>query len=164
MTERISIAGQEKLTDAERSDAAARAVKACTMCSADLWPDLAAHLNVPGAAVSIGMILKDKPESEWAEILTDTHQATSRLLRLFQGSQPMPTWTEEWARKMQLFHREQRMELEARLARGEVVAYQDYDSIITAVLTSPNDNPDCKGGKPPDAYSFKKTYLTPRSR
>jgi hypothetical protein len=84
MTERISIAGQGQLSDAERSEAVERAVRACTMCSADLWPDLAAHLKVPGAAVSIGMILKDKPESEWAKILTDTHQATARLLRLFQ--------------------------------------------------------------------------------
>lgn len=84
MTDRIAIPGQGQLTDAERSAAVERAVRACSMCSADLWPDLAEHLKVPGAAVGIGMILKDKPEDQWAKILTDTHQTTTRLLRLFQ--------------------------------------------------------------------------------
>lgn len=84
MTEKISIPGQESLSDAERSEAATLGVRACSMCPPNLWPELIEHLKVPGAAVSIGLILKDKPEVEWSAILTETLRATELLRRLFQ--------------------------------------------------------------------------------
>lgn len=66
-----------QLTEIEKKEAVDRAVRACAMCSSDLWQDLAAHLSVPGAAITMGQILGEYPEEQWRGIVESALRRTT---------------------------------------------------------------------------------------
>jgi len=63
-------------------EAVDRAVRACAMCSSDLWRDLAAHLSVSGAAITMGQILGEYPEEQWKGIVENALQRTAAFMEI----------------------------------------------------------------------------------
>ena len=78
-----------KLSDEERTAAVGRAIKACSMCPVSMWPELAAHMKVPGVALTTGLILENYPEAEWSKVLQQA-QKRSRLLAEILGAEACP--------------------------------------------------------------------------
>jgi hypothetical protein len=74
----------EALSDAERSQAVARAIKACSQCPGELWSGLASYMAVPGVALTTGLILKNYPETEWAGVVSGAYRLSKLISEILE--------------------------------------------------------------------------------
>jgi hypothetical protein len=78
------------LSEAERSAAIDRALRACAMCPESMWDALARHMAQPGVAVATGRILMSYPEAEWGTIIERTQRQTEALLKVLSARPRKP--------------------------------------------------------------------------
>jgi hypothetical protein len=81
---------EPQLSEAEKSAAIDRAIRACAMCPESMWEALAKHMAMPGIAVSTGMILKEYPEAEWGGIIERTQRRTELLMEFLSTRSRKP--------------------------------------------------------------------------